>query len=317
MISSATNTKLSLLIPNTNKVLNEILKHATPEQLSDLKEHKDIKTFLSSLFNDKINNTKSDALLLDLLKNNPSFKTMGNFTDNLKSLLDNLKSDPQLAKKGEKLETFIQSASTLNSPLLKEKISHSGVFMESKIASLGTNPTPESLREIERDVKSQLLHLSDDLKGDDSPQSAQLQTKIDNLITQIDYHQLQSHLNASNSLYFPFAWDGLEKGSLSSKKGKSGKFYCEINLTLKEYGDIDLMMALYEQNNLDIQIHTEKPELKKVLKENLSSLKSLLQEAELVLRNIRIVENKEILTPVSNAYNQNDGDNYTGFEVTV
>jgi hypothetical protein len=38
---------------------------------------------------------------------------------------------------------------------------------------------------------------------------------------------------------------------LAFKKTADKKFYCEINLVLKEYGELDLMMGLYDENQLE------------------------------------------------------------------
>lgn len=317
MITSTTHSKLSLLLPNQNKVLTEIIKQASPEQLNNLQEKSNLKSFLGSLFRDTLTNNKSDSILLDMLKNNPSFKNMGNFTDTLKSLLTLLKEEPSLSPKLVKLENFVESIQTINAPILKEKIVHSGVFMESKIASLADASLQEVEQSMGRDVKSNLLALKSDLEKLNLPNNETLQNHIDQLTTNIDYHQLLSHLSSSNSLYFPFSWDQLQEGSVTFKKEKGKKFYCEINLILKEYGEIDLMMGLYEENQLEIQIHTEKTSLKALIQSHLELLRTLLIEAGITLRIIRVHDTKELLTPSTTAYSPETTDNHFGFEALV
>lgn len=312
-----TNTKFAILLPNTNKVLADILKQASPEQLFQLKEEKDFKSILSSLFQAKIDNTKSDAVLLELLKNNAAFKTLGNFSEELKALLTTLKAEPSLAPKLLKLEAFLQPISPLDIPVLKEKIANSGIFMESKLGSLLEASPSEFEERMGYDVKAQLLRLGKEIEELQPVNHEKFQTKIDQLLTQIDYHQLLSHLNNSNSLYFPFTWDQLEHGSLSLKKGKKESFYCEINLTLKEYGEMDLMMGLYGENQLDIQIQTQQGEFKTLLQEHLGELKSLLINAGITPRSVRIYEASEILTPKTSAYTQDESEPHSFFEERV
>ncbi|MCX6061276.1 MAG: flagellar hook-length control protein FliK [Campylobacterales bacterium] len=314
MISPSTHSKLSLLLPNQNKVLTEIIKHASPEQLTHLQEKSTLKSFLGSLFHDTLTNTKSDSILLDMLKSNPSFKNMGNFTDNLKTLLTLLKEEPSLLPKLVKLESFIESIQTINVPMLKEKIVNSGIFMESKIASLADASLQEIEQSIGRDVKSNLLALKFDLEKLDLPNNEALQTHVDQLITNIDYHQLLSHLSCANSLYFPFSWDQLQEGSVTFKKAKGKKFYCEINLMLKEYGEIDLMMGLYEENQLEIQIHTENTSLKILIQTHLELLRTLLIDAGITLRIIRVHETKDFQNPSATAYASETTDSHFGFE---
>ena len=189
--------------------------------------------------------------------------------------------------------------------------------MESKIASLADASLQEVEQSMGRDVKSNLLALKSDLEQLDLPNNEALQSHIDQLTTNIDYHQLLSHLSSSNSLHFPFSWDQLQEGSVTFKKEKGKKFYCEINLMLKEYGEIDLIMGLYEENQLEIQIHTEKTSLKALIQSHLELLRTLLIEAGITLRIIRVHDTKDRLTPSTAAYSPEATDNHFGFEALV
>jgi flagellar hook-length control protein FliK len=205
----------------------------------------------------------------------------------------------------------------LDAPILKEKIINSGVFMESKIATL-EGATQEIVDEqMSNDLKSQLLELHEELQTSPSHENRQLQFKVDELLTHIDYHQLLSHLNNSNSLYFPFAWEGLEKGSIELKKSKGEKFYCEINLTLKEHGNVDLFMGLHDENQLEIKIHTQKTQFKELLQTHIDELRTLLRDANLTLRSVRIFDENERLTQSLKAYESINDDTSDGFEVTI
>ncbi|MDD2950357.1 MAG: flagellar hook-length control protein FliK [Sulfuricurvum sp.] len=489
MINLNTDARLNIILPNTNKALAEAIKNATPEQLSQLKEGKDIKSLLTSVFQDKITAAKSDTVLLDILKNSTAFKNMGNLTDNLQSLLKELKTSPDLSSKTAALETFLKNAATIDGATLKNQIASSGVFMESKFAAalqkipdltqtleqlrtlltkspqndakvlqqqiatllespilstasqdlksaisltdtlkkvtenlhtllsksdplyskevsalaqkldqlsavqeiktalsqlygtllsskaadtntlldsiekllknLDNAPTEElksftqqlksainegnSTKELtqviakldeftnpkalvtetflkesmEHDLKSNLLALHDELTQSNDPNAPKLLEQTDKLLTQIDYHQITSYIGSSNSIYIPFAWDQLEEGSMAFKKTTDKKFYCEINLRLKEYGELNLMMALYEQNQLEIQAHTEKPELKTLIHDNIATLRSLLIDAGLTPRAIRVFEMKETLSPLKETYGTDANGSDLGFEVKV
>jgi flagellar hook-length control protein FliK len=308
--TNAHNAKLAIHLPSNNKALSDALKNATPQQLEQLKEGRDLKSVLNALFQSKIGTTKSDTLLLDLLKNSAVFKNMDNFTDNLKSLLTSLKSNPDLAKKMKNLEHFLQPLSTADTTSLKDKITNSGIFMESKLAKLLENVDIDM--NLHHDLKAQLLILKEEVNT-----HPELQDHIDQLTTQIDYQQLYSHLNNSTSLYFPFVWDQLEKGSLSIKNNKENKFYCEIDLTLKEYGEMNLMMALMEENQLEIQIQTQQENLMILLKEHLPELKSLLIEAGINPRIVRIYDRKDITPKKMAAYGYEESAYNSNFQEWV
>lgn len=424
MITPKPDAKITIMMPHQNKALGVALSLATPVQLEQIKEGKDLKLVVSSLFQSKLANTKSDQVILDILKTNSVFKQFGNFTQELKNFITTFKgnseltNNPVLAPKLTRLEGSLKSIETVDLPNLKGQVSNSGVFMESKIA-LATAPiqilretlqtlqhaltqtaqgeaknlgldlneflqhpildkaaedvgsartliktiqtltdtierilpkidplTPKEAKAVEEvhtsikqlttfkkpehlliqsqleehlgnDVKSQLLKLGDELKTLTTPVSNEIQTKLDQLITNIDYHQLLSHLEGSNTLYFPFSWDALEEGTLAFKKRDGKKFYCEINLVLKEYGKIDLMMALYEGNQIEIQAHTENSAFKSLIQEHLPTLRALLTQAGINPRAIRIYDTKESTAPSKTAYTPDETDFNAGFEVTV
>ncbi len=484
MIQLSPETRFGIILPNTNKAFSEAVKNATPEQLETLKEGKDLKSLLSSLFQEKTAASKSDQTLLDLLKNAPVFKNMGNFNDTLQSLNAELRSSPQNSAKAGFLENFLKTITSMDPQTLKSQIASSGIFMESKIASalqklpdliqtledirssLAKSPSSEAknlagkitailedpifskptlssdqaarlaegMKKLENllqaiaskndplysqrisdltetlisqentaeikknlsevysillsskasaadslldsieallknisltqvktlaeqlqnlqdanpakelsslsaklasfsdpkelsaelflkeamadDLKSQLLTLHDDLAASADPSAQKLLEQTDKLLLQIDYHQLLSHLSASNSLYFPFVWEQLEKGSVSFKKNKNKKFYCEINLKLKTFGMLDLMMGLYDENQLEIQAYTEKEELKNLIREHLGELRSLLIDAGLTPRSIRISQIYDAKTRLDGTYESHEGSDM-GFEVKV
>lgn len=460
MITLTTQSKLGIILPNTNKALSEALRQATPEQLRDLSEGKDIKSLLNGAFAGKINGSKSDTVLLDLLKNNPVFKTMGTVAETASQLSNALKSFPEHKTPLKALDSVIEGIGQMKSDGLREKIGNSGILLESKIAAAISRPetllatlekislslgnlsskeasavktsiktltdsphiaesahspsaaasASESVREIARnlqnmlsktdslysenasrllnvlkngdtaeirpalsqlfslllnstapetdhlldgiekllrqnasegeelnkltavlekavdkkteletlsvlqesletfsssetllndplidtaikdDLKAALLKLSEELKTSDHPDAPSLLEHTDRLLMQIDYHQLLSTLQNGTSFYLPFSWDSLEEGSLNFRKAKAKTFYCEINLRLKEFGELDLMMGLYDQNQLEIQAFTEKKELKEALQEHLGDLRSVLIEAGMTLRRIRVLE---------------------------
>lgn len=489
MINLNTEARLNIILPNMNKALGEAIKNATPEQLETLKEGKDLKSLLTSVFQDKITASKSDTVLADILKNSTPFKTMGNLSENLESLLKDLKSSPDLSLKTAVLEKFFKNIDLLDTQTLKTQMANSGVFMESKfaaalnklpdliqsleqlqniltkspnndakilqkqIATLLESPTlsassnnlqnaltlTDSLKKISEnlhillsksdpiyskevselaqkldqfsvvqeiktslsqlygtllsskahetndlldsiekllknlnnapaeelknftqqlknaikegditkelstlitklgeftspkelvtetflreslsnDLKSNLLSLHDELSQSNDPNALKLLEQTEKLLTQIDYHQLTSYLEASNSIYIPFSWDQLESGSMTFKKTSDKKFYCEINLQLKEYGELNLMMALYEGNQLEIQAHTQKSELKNLIQENIGELRSLLINADLTPRTIRVMEMRETPSGISESYSGYQHGPDLGFEVKV
>lgn len=540
-------TKLNILLPNNNKALGEVLKNATPKELALLKESSDLKTFLNSLFQDKALTSKSDTILLELLKNSPQFKQLGSFGESIKELLKELKYETKLATKTEALENFAKHITTLKAENLKEQISSSGVFMESKLSkaidklpdltktlqnlqtrlnyeinptanrqlppqkniqqdlskneqiALQVKETPKpqqttleaqqnnpkiqeqtqsqhtpkleqfqkainltneilkspnitlaktnfqsaidlgeqvksliqtlqdlggnknqlllneaissiadrlnsqtSINEIRssllalqnsiisnttgeldefidmieyiknapdtnikhqatnlsnslkntlhhlnetslenlktklmdfsdpnelhlessieksmsKDMKANLLQLKEELINTSNPNMLKISEAADKILLQIDYHQLYSTLSQTSSLYFPFAWDVLEDGKMEFKKAKDKKFYCQINLTLKEYGELNMLMGLYDKNQLDLQIQTQKSDLKDLIQQNIATLRSTLIEANITPRSIRVYDSSQVNMVAKNGYTAHINAS-SAFEVKV
>ncbi len=161
----------------------------------------------------------------------------------------------------------------------------------SSMANLQNLSSQNNIKEIlANDLKSLLLNTSSELAKSSHPNQAEILKNLDKLALQIDYYQLMSHLSNSSSLYLPFSWDALEQGNINLKKGEEDKFYCDIELKLKEYGELSLRLVLYEKNQINIQIHSDNQEFKNIIKENISSLRSALIEAHITPREIRLLD---------------------------
>ncbi|MGB7402154.1 MAG: flagellar hook-length control protein FliK [Arcobacter sp.] len=127
---------------------------------------------------------------------------------------------------------------------------------------------------------------------------------VDKLLTQIDYHQLYSIANSSNNVYVPFLWDLLEDGSIDIKKTDDEKFYCLIDLTLKDLGKINLHLYLYEDDKLDISVFVEKDDTKQLIRQKATSLRRELNGTGISVIGLNIHTLKE--DTKQNFYKQDD-----------
>ena len=220
-----------------------------------------------------------------------------NFMSNLSPLLTTLK---------ENLELLNPSNSNLQNHLTKlvDKVEH-------LIQDLVNNPKGEV--KVAEDMKTVLLKMQDELASKTDVKSQDLAKQVDKLLTQIDYHQLASLTSNANNVYLPFLWEMLEDGNISMKKTEEEKFYCQINLTLKDFGKVDLMLALYDKNKLDLTIYAQREHFKIALRDNMQQLKVALNSVDLIPVNIKLLDLKEekgiVEEPVkiyaNNGYNDN------------
>jgi len=147
--------------------------------------------------------------------------------------------------------------------------------------------TPIKL-ELANDIKSTLLNIKHELSTQTSPVAREISLHVERVINQIEYFQLLSLSSNTQSSYLPFLWDGLEEGQVSLKKLKENRFFCEINLKLKEYGKIDLMLMLFDDVNLNISVFAEKQEFLEIVQENITILKQGINKIGLIPSTVQL-----------------------------
>jgi hypothetical protein len=233
----------------------------------------------------KVENPISN-LQTNIPNNNISTFT-NNFTSNLSTLLMSLKEDVtnlSLNQNNSNTQNNLLKVVDKIETILRENITNN---------NLGQNITKNETNPITNDMKSILLQMQDDLASKADPKSQEMFKQVDKMLMQIDYHQLLSHTGNSNCVYVPFLWDMLEDGSINMKKIDEEKFYCQINLTLKDFGKVDLMMALYDKNKIDLTIHAQREHFKVAVRDHLPNLKKALNDVDLIPVNIKLLDLKE------------------------
>ena len=216
-----------------------------------------------------------------------SLNFTSNFSSNISNLLLNLK-DAMMS-----LNTNGSNDSS-NSLKLQNQI-------QTVVDKIQTVMNPMNMKEqtsdtnLSNDMKNVLLQMQDELasKTNEAKSSQELLKQVDKMLTQIDYHQLLSVTSNSNYVYVPFLWDMLEEGSINMKKANEDKFYCQINLTLKDFGKVDLMLGLYDDNKIDITIQAQREHFKVKVKENIGKLKQALNSVNLIPVNIKLLNLEE------------------------
>ncbi len=299
-------------VPNTTLATKENINTQTKELLIQLKNeitqnpslqnNKTLMPLLENLL--KMDNlfAKSENLITLLSTNNlnniNSFTS--NFSSNITPLLTNLK---------DTLENMNPNNLNLQNQVMKfvEKI-------ENIIKELSNpNIQKNEAQNLNEDMKSVLLKMQEELSSKTDSKSQELSKQVDKLLTQIDYQQLLSLSSNSNSVYLPFLWEMLEEGNISMKKAEENKFYCQINLTLKDFGKVDLMLALYDKNKLDLTVYAQREHFKVAIRDNMQNLKIALNSVDLIPVNIKLLdmkdetqkEEKPTQIYLNNSYNQN------------
>lgn len=276
-INSANNIK-SLINNQVKELLNQIKQDLTQNQ--NIIQNKNILTLIDKLISLPDIFSKSEAILNSVQNSNIS-NFSNNFATNLNPLLTALKESLQaINPKNIEIQNQINS-------LIKK--------VENIIQEYTNNQldNPKDNQKLDNDFKSILLKMQDEVAQKTDIKSQDSLKTINNLLTQIDMQQLTSLVSNSNFVYIPFFWEMLEDGSVEIKEKEEDKFFCQIKLTLKDFGKIDLMLSMYDENKLDMTIYAQREHFKVALRDNLQKLKLALNEANIIPMNIKLLDMKE------------------------
>ena len=273
------NSEIKSLINNQVKeLLNQIKQDLTQNQ--NIIQNKNILTLIDKLISLPDIFSKSEAILNSVQNSNIS-NFSNNFATNLNPLLTALKESLQaINPKNIEIQNQINS-------LIKK--------VENIIQEYTNNnlDNPKDNQKLDNDFKSILLKMQDEVAQKTDIKSQDSLKTINNLLTQIDMQQLTSLVSNSNFVYIPFFWEMLEDGTVEIKEKEEDKFFCQIKLTLKDFGKIDLMLSMYDENKLDMTIYAQREHFKVTLRDNLQKLKLALNEANIIPMHIKLLDMKE------------------------
>ena len=277
-INSANNNIKSLINNQVKELLNQIKQDLTQNQ--NIIQNKNILTLIDKLISLPDIFSKSEAILNSVQNSNIS-NFSNNFATNLNPLLTALKESLQaINPKNIEIQNQINS-------LIKK--------VENIIQEYTNNQldNPKDNQKLDNDFKSILLKMQDEVAQKTDIKSQDSLKTINNLLTQIDMQQLTSLVSNSNFVYIPFFWEMLEDGTVEIKEKEEDKFFCQIKLTLKDFGKIDLMLSMYDENKLDMTIYAQREHFKVTLRDNLQKLKLALNEANIIPMHINLLDMKE------------------------
>ncbi|NLN13174.1 MAG: flagellar hook-length control protein FliK [Arcobacter skirrowii] len=288
LISNQSN--LNILLSNNQTLLNKILDSSLDSELKSILTNQnsgaDVLKIIKELFLALKDGSKSATNLENLLKNLNFSKELGTLSSNISTLLQNLQSDESLSNLKTPLENFLKNFQNIDDLNLKEQIKNSGVFLENKLLN-------SSKYNFDDDFKANLLKLQEALATKSDAKSIENLKIVNNLLAQVELNQLGSLASNSNFVFIPFFWDMLEDGFIQMKQKEEEKFFCQINLNLKDFGKVDLMLFLYDKNKLDLTIHAQREHFKVAIKENLQTLKKALNSVDLIAVNVKLLDMKD------------------------
>ena len=268
--------KMENFISNLSEKVGNLASEKLNQNFGFTQNHKELKAILESLKNDlkMLNNIGDEAGLVKAFNELSDVSKEGSLQDKLQSAARRLAHSLSLAD---------PEASTAKSDLAESK----ALLKQLKLATndinnITTKSQSEISKVLNQDVKSTLLNISE------KSQNAQTVNAANKMISQIEMHQMVSSLQGGIQTYMPYIWDGVEGGNVAFKQGKKDKFYAQIDLNFKKFGQINVMVGLVDKRYIDLSVATQTNEFKELILGNSSELKQAISKLGLIVSNFNI-----------------------------
>lgn len=168
------------------------------------------------------------------------------------------------------------------------------------------------------DLKVTATVIDDFVENSKKPIHKELKTVIDKINTQIDFYQLLSYTTNSTHTYLSFLQDEIEDSDIRFHKNNDESFSCQINLTLKKYGDLKIFMILDSKNNLNVNIGLEQDKFKTLVQQNLQKLRIGLNSINILVQSLNIFStNNAQQKSIKNSYGNSGNDFSFGLDIKV
>lgn len=268
--------KMENFISNLSEKVANLASEKLNQSVAFSSNHKELKAILENLKNDlkMLNNIGDEAGLVKAFNELSDVSKEGSLQDKLQSAARRLAHSLSLAD---------PEASTAKSDLAESK----ALLKQLKLATndinnITTKSQSEISKVLNQDVKSTLLNISE------KSQNPQTVNAANKMISQIEMHQMVSSLQGGIQTYMPYIWDGVEGGNVAFKQGKKDKFYAQIDLNFKKFGQINVMVGLVDKRYIDLSVATQTNEFKELILSSSSELKQAISKLGLIVSNFNI-----------------------------
>ena len=269
-------SKMENFISNLSEKVGNLASEKLNQNFGFTQNHKELKAILESLKNDlkMLNNIGDEAGLVKAFNEVSDVSKEGSLQDKLQSAARRLAHSLSLADP----EASVAKSDLAESKALLKQLK----LATNDINNITTKSQSEISKVLNQDVKSTLLNISE------KSQNAQTVNAANKMISQIEMHQMVSSLQGGIQTYMPYIWDGVEGGNVAFKQGKKDKFYAQIDLNFKKFGQINVMVGLVDKRYIDLSVATQTNEFKELILSSSSELKQAISKLGLIVSNFNI-----------------------------
>jgi len=209
----------------------------------------------------------------------------------LKTELQNLASQ---VKSLEAPATPEQKAQTLQNVF--ENLKSFSSRLETTLAKLVPNQMEAIPKNLANDLKGIVMQITEQIENSKEPVSKELRAVVDKISSQVEFFQLLSYTSNSNHTALSFLQDGIEDSDIKFHKTDQDTYSCQINLNLKDYGELKVFLVLDKFQNLGINLGIEDTEFKSKIQESLPELRSKINSIGLLLQALNVfdINNEQI-----------------------
>ena len=281
---------------------------------SDIK--KNIKLIMSNIQNQLDNSKQTEQQ-----PKNKVFENIKNVVILIEDKLDNAKVKvPQplkieikaeIAKVLEQIKNVPTNQPTQKNTEVLKNIENSVKNIETKLtkiditnSSIPNNSILNSKSIVSNDLKAVVLQIQEQLETKTTEIPKEVKIQIDKIQTQIEFYQLLSYSSTSNHTFLPFSWEDLDDADIKFDSKSDDGFSCQINLSLKEKGELKVLLQLDSKNNININIGIESLDFKQKIQQNLQNLRSGINKVGLIIQSLNVfdIQDKETKTYEQKAY---------------
>ena len=269
-------SKMENFISNLSEKVANLASEKLNQNFGFTQNHKELKAILESLKNDlkMLNNIGDETGLVKAFNEVSDVSKEGSLQDKLQSAARRLAHSLSLADP----EASVAKSELSESKALLKQLK----LATNDINNITTKSQSEISKVLNQDVKSTLLNISE------KSQNAQTVNAANKMISQIEMHQMVSSLQGGIQTYMPYIWDGVEGGNVAFKQGKKDKFYAQIDLNFKKFGQINVMVGLVDKRYIDLSVATQTNEFKELILSSSSELKQAISKLGLIVSNFNI-----------------------------
>jgi len=149
-----------------------------------------------------------------------------------------------------------------------------------------------NLKNISGDLKTIMLQIKEIIEQPINSEtvSKELKNNVEKVLSQIDYYQLSSYSSNSNHSYLSFLQDDIEDMDIKFNNKDNEEFSCLIHLSLKEKGDLKILLLLDQKSGLNINIGVEQKEFKMMIQDALQKLRVQINSLGLSILSLNIFD---------------------------